>query len=546
MVSSAEIVTGSHRSKYFKRPIMPTIGNLAPDVLLAPTEEGVNPLEAPYEQEEWQPTKSQGIQTQFRDGEAQTDPYSPDFEIKKGEDPEVLLLSSFTHSEGLPIGQREVRIIEQARRKKRVEENLPPFTDEAHLHLRKRMLEKEELLQFKLREQEIDEAHEKRLEEVQRVLEMREQAALFLAEQKVETLRREKIEQREVDLERIRKKRLKVLRKLVQQRALANPTLSTTKKRDILKEYRSFDSSVYLPPKREGRLSLTLERTLESRTSHNQGTAPRPFSKPSSSVSFSKTLDPSLVMSMKLDAIDTLQAFERTLPPSNKIRPTKGPTSFDKSSRKTYSQVKEQQAIEQDIEKVHTLLLTQKALRMEGNAPNHKESKAKFAKEALAKTYGSNKKIVERPSTPELRERPCSADEDENEAEKGEERESKMGQREVQDAVKLLQRLVRGRGIQNKMFEERFRLASLIQELAYAHETKRKEDRELKEEEEEEKGDESAQRIKQRKERLAIKQQLHMDDYEVEQHFELSSLDAMAGTVFSEFLDRFVEGLTQS
>jgi Cilia- and flagella-associated protein 91 len=47
-----------------------------------------------------------------------------------------------SHTEdGLPVGLREVEMLEHAREKRLMEASLPPFTDEASLALRKKLME---------------------------------------------------------------------------------------------------------------------------------------------------------------------------------------------------------------------------------------------------------------------------------------------------------------------------------------------------------------------------------------------------------------------
>jgi hypothetical protein len=49
-------------------------------------------------------TKSVEVQTMYRESESQTDPYTPDYLIPKGENPEVLVLSNLGH--GKPTSQQ--------------------------------------------------------------------------------------------------------------------------------------------------------------------------------------------------------------------------------------------------------------------------------------------------------------------------------------------------------------------------------------------------------------------------------------------------------
>jgi Cilia- and flagella-associated protein 91 len=51
-------------------------------------------------------------------------------------------LHVFVYTEdGLPVGLREVEMLEHAREKRIMEASLPPFTDEASLALRKKLME---------------------------------------------------------------------------------------------------------------------------------------------------------------------------------------------------------------------------------------------------------------------------------------------------------------------------------------------------------------------------------------------------------------------
>lgn len=58
--------------------------------------------------------------------------------------------------EGLPVGEREVEMLEHARAKRLLEASLPPLTDEASLALRKKLMEIQELKELKLRQQELN------------------------------------------------------------------------------------------------------------------------------------------------------------------------------------------------------------------------------------------------------------------------------------------------------------------------------------------------------------------------------------------------------
>ena len=115
-VSSATQVAGQGRYKYFRRPIMPRLTAVPPHVLLAPT---VVEKAIKKSMEVQEPNaKDAEVQTMYRESEAQTNPYTPDYTVKQGDLPEVLLLKDMTYGNGLPLGRKEVEMIEHARLKK--------------------------------------------------------------------------------------------------------------------------------------------------------------------------------------------------------------------------------------------------------------------------------------------------------------------------------------------------------------------------------------------------------------------------------------------
>ena len=116
-VSSSTQVAGQGRYKYFRRPIMPQLTAVPPHVLLAPTviEKAIKKSMAEVQEPN---AKDAEVQTMYRESEAQTNPYTPDYTVKPGDLPEVLLLKDMTYGSGLPLGRKEVEMIEHARLKK--------------------------------------------------------------------------------------------------------------------------------------------------------------------------------------------------------------------------------------------------------------------------------------------------------------------------------------------------------------------------------------------------------------------------------------------
>ena len=104
-LSNPNMVSGNTRFKYFRRPIAPRMSAMPPNVLLAPTkvQDPMIPVEAAPEPL----VKSVEVQTAYRESEAQTQPYTPDYLVPEGEDPDVLILKDLTFDNGLPLGKKD-------------------------------------------------------------------------------------------------------------------------------------------------------------------------------------------------------------------------------------------------------------------------------------------------------------------------------------------------------------------------------------------------------------------------------------------------------
>ncbi|KAF5890355.1 protein MAATS1, partial [Clarias magur] len=105
-----------------------------------------------------------GLQTDYRDSETQTDPYSPQYILRPGAAiPEVLTLALFSWGDGLPAGLDQVELIERARKKRAWHATLPHLHDLTQLDKRKKMMDKLEREQWAFREQEIKKLQEAHL-----------------------------------------------------------------------------------------------------------------------------------------------------------------------------------------------------------------------------------------------------------------------------------------------------------------------------------------------------------------------------------------------
>lgn len=201
--SSTSVVAGQEQFKYFRRPNMPRVTALPPHILLAPSlkNETKNNNQELVEEVAM---KDVEVQTMYRESEAQTNPYTPDYVLVDGNIPEILLLKDLTYDNGLPIGKKEIDMIAQARAKRETEMNLPPFTDEASLALRRRLMEHQEMREFRLRENELDFKREEKLRLLEEALRIRNESSEFLAAQRIEAIRQLKEVEREKIFEKIR------------------------------------------------------------------------------------------------------------------------------------------------------------------------------------------------------------------------------------------------------------------------------------------------------------------------------------------------------
>ncbi|XP_068614741.1 cilia- and flagella-associated protein 91-like [Brachionichthys hirsutus] len=169
-------VTGADRWKYFNRPLIPYSHQLPPDVIFAlPREDYLSTFKDNAEQ---QPTHfTVGVQTDYRESETQTDPYSPEYAAQPGTTPsELLQLAALTWGHGLPAGLAEVELIQRARAKRAWEATLPPLNDLSQRDKRRSMMEEMEAAEWAFREGEIQKLQEARLAAWKDLLNRRDEA----------------------------------------------------------------------------------------------------------------------------------------------------------------------------------------------------------------------------------------------------------------------------------------------------------------------------------------------------------------------------------
>ena len=392
------IVSGQSRYKYFRRPIIPFMNAQPPEVLFAPVEPEMAPLELP--QPEPEPlTKTVEVQSDFRESETQTDPYTPAYVVPPdAPEPEVLTLTALTYGAGLPAGLNEVKMIERARQKREFEASLPPMTDEQSLALRRKMMGEQELRDWNVREEQILELQQEKLAVFDAGLRKRAEARESHWDERIEHMRQIKLTEKDKEISQIQRRRIKALRKLSEARKHVE---ANKEPRDVVAEYAEYGSEVYAPLTRNGYIT-------RDKMAHLYETRPA-----------------------QLQSLDGLLELEASLP--RKLLEPVQVKKPHKERPKDYAERRERKMFLQ-LEQTDAALKAAKQAR-----PSEKEQK-----DALLAAYRDTKP-VERPPTPQVMP-PEHAE-------------------QVEVACLLLQRLLRGRAVQNLMYEGKERRLELIREL---------------------------------------------------------------------------------
>ncbi|KAJ3379529.1 hypothetical protein HDU84_006597, partial [Entophlyctis sp. JEL0112] len=266
-------VTGMNRFKYFRRPVVPYQPSLGAAVVYArkptgaPTATsgtaagdtgGVGGVDTAGTSET-PVARSVAVQTVFRESEAQTDPYSPEYTLQPGQaPPELLALATLSYGMGLPAGMVELEMIERARVKRAWEAMLPQVVDKETFERRLAMMEEMELKEWQEREDEIRRLQEARLEILTKVISKREKKNEEINNERVERIWQKKLQEREAMLDKIESKRVKAMRKLAEKRSKIGTGFE---RRDIIGEYANYGSRVYAPKARDG---MVLENAAEA------------------------------------------------------------------------------------------------------------------------------------------------------------------------------------------------------------------------------------------------------------------------------------------
>lgn len=401
------LVQGTHRHKFFKRPLIPVLQSVPPDVVMSIPEEHINAAKIASEEQEEEPlAKTVEIQTDYRESGTQTDPFTPDYVIERGQTPEVLTIAHLNYGRGLPASMAEMELIEQMREKRAFENALPPTSDEACFTLRRKLMEEQEFREWGKREDDIKRLQNERLNLLQSALVEREKESEDNHARRIEDIRLKKTEDKEKAVAKIQRKRIKVLRKMFKARKNLD---NKGAKRDIIQEYSNFGSIVYAPITRDG---LSLDKLASK-----YEVQPDALSTYQGVTELSESL-PSRLLKTKTDVNKIKSVFKKNL---------------------TRNQRQHQAAL----------------AKMQVNIDKIYETKDE---EELKKDHEQKKYKNEfvRPDTPERpnRRKPAPAEQ----------------YFESYKAALLLQRLIRGRAEQNMMFEGKEKRLDLIAELRITEE----------------------------------------------------------------------------
>uniref|UniRef100_A0A8C8S965 Cilia- and flagella-associated protein 91 n=1 Tax=Pelusios castaneus TaxID=367368 RepID=A0A8C8S965_9SAUR len=388
-------VNGRNRYKYFERKNS--------NLHCSTTYTGATPVTSVDDRSRSPTSRTLGIQTDYRDGEAQTDPYSPEYVVPLGSIPELLTLATLTWGRGLPAGQAEVEMIERAREKRAWEATLPPLSDLSQVEKRRKMMDDMERKEWAFREQEIEKLQEVRLEVLKKLLRRREEDQNEVDVNRLDTHWFNRQRDKEERVRKIKHEHTKVMRKLI---AKGKNVEGKLERRDVIRDYTDYAAQPYGPLSRIGYFP----------DNHSERY---------------------VVKNHFLNTYEGLLELEASLPDSVTQPRIKAPKPKTTTTKEGF--IKRSARLDMELAQVHQALLD-------------KKNKVKEPKKPL-RFLQKITKPVPRPRTPTLLS-PSTVS---------------WIEEELELAVIFLQKLIRGRAIQNMMFEGKEKRLELIRELRTTH-----------------------------------------------------------------------------
>ncbi|XP_043852506.1 cilia- and flagella-associated protein 91 isoform X1 [Dromiciops gliroides] len=393
-------VTGKNRYKYFEWPFLPFYKQMPLNVILAtPKQDIYSYISVTKKQPKIALVHTQGTQTDYRDSETQTDPYTPEYVVCQDTIPEILTLATLTWGRGLPAGLAEVEMIERAREKRAWEATLPPLSNDALFNKRRKMMNDMERKEWAFREHEIEKLQELQLEVLKQLLKKREDDQNEVNIKRLNAQWSELQEEKEEKLSKIRHAHVSALRKMMKERNVEGKF----ERRNIISEYNDYASQVYGPLSRLGRFPDNNSERF-------------------------------VVKNHFLNTYEGLLELEASLPDFVTQPRIKAPKPKAITTKSKF--LKKSARLDLELAEVHQALLDKKR-----RGPEPKK-----------KLFFLQKRVILPPRLPTPTLEMCSSEEE-----------------EIEMAVVYLQKLLRGRVIQNMMFEGKEKRLELINELRTIH-----------------------------------------------------------------------------
>ncbi|CAJ1079554.1 cilia- and flagella-associated protein 91 [Xyrichtys novacula] len=207
-------VTGADRWKFFKRPLIPYLQQAPSNIIFTLPTDDFEPICG--RKAEQGPTHfTVGVQTDYRESETQTDPYSPDYVVQPGTTPsELLQMATLLWGRGLPAGQAEVEMIQRARARLAWEATLPPMDDLSQLDKRRRMMEEMDAKEWAFREGEIKKLQEARLAVLKDLVKQRDENQNKVTSERIDQIHSRLLKNKDTRLNKINNDYLRSLHKL--------------------------------------------------------------------------------------------------------------------------------------------------------------------------------------------------------------------------------------------------------------------------------------------------------------------------------------------
>ncbi|XP_046612988.1 cilia- and flagella-associated protein 91-like isoform X1 [Neodiprion virginianus] len=212
-------INGQHRHLFYRRPVMPFLKPAVPTMRFhmnleydnmekAMKDAAVRCCHLPDR------TQTKQTQTDYRESEAQTSPWTPPYKVRPDENPEVLTIAHLSWGHGLPAGMHEVEIINRMRMKRAWEAILPPMDNATNIKTRTTIIEAMEIDDWAFREAEIQFMMDTRMELMEKYAKLKDAArekSIGDRYQRVEDLIDKR---RDMEIRNIRQKLGRELRKL--------------------------------------------------------------------------------------------------------------------------------------------------------------------------------------------------------------------------------------------------------------------------------------------------------------------------------------------